>query len=192
HLKHLNKEWIGRLVKWLENAVRYHRIAIYCTTVLLLCASIIGIYSIKTSGSVIEDMPKGAGFFKDIRFFEQEYNGIMPLEMLVATERKDGVMAAATLRRRDELQEAIKEIPVYSKPISVVELVKYAKQAFYNANPEYYQLPSTQERNFILPYVRNSVSDANLLESYVDSTGRYARITTFMKDTETERMERIE
>lgn len=193
HLKHLNKKWIGRLVKWLENTVRHHRIAIYCTTVLLLCASIIGIYNIKVSGSVIEDMPKSADFFKDIRFFEKEYNGIMPLEILIDTKRKEGVMAAATLRRIDELQDVIKEIPEYSKPISVVELVKYAKQAFYNGNPEYYELPGSQERNFILPYVRNSISETNnLLESYVDSTGRFARITTFMVDTETDRMERIE
>src|SRR5690554_1086179 len=192
HLKHLNKKWVGRLVKWLENTVRNQRIAIYTTAVLLLCVSIIGIYNIRISGSMIEDMPQGAEFFKDIRFFEKEFNGVMPLEILIDTKRKEGVMAAATLRRMDELQTVIEEIPEYSKPISIVELVKYAKQAYYNGNPEYYQLPSSQERNFILPYVKNSISETNLLESYLDSTGQFARITTFMMDTETERMERIE
>ncbi|HZH70534.1 MAG TPA: efflux RND transporter permease subunit, partial [Flavobacteriaceae bacterium] len=192
HLKHLNKKWVGRLVKWLENTVRNQRIAIYTTFVLLLCVSIVGIYNIRISGSMIEDMPQGADFFQDIRFFEKEFNGVMPLEILIDTKRKEGVMAAATLRRMDELQTVIEEIPEYSKPISIVELVKYAKQAYYNGNPEYYQLPSSQERNFILPYVKNSISETNLLESYVDSTGQFARITTFMMDTETERMERIE
>lgn len=192
HLKHLNKKWVGRLVKWLENTVRNQRIAIYTTAVLLLCVSIIGIYNIRISGSMIEDMPQGAEFFKDIRFFEKEFNGVMPLEILIDTKRKEGVMAAATLRRMDELHTVIEEIPEYSKPISIVELVKYAKQAYYNGNPEYYRLPSSQERNFILPFVKNSISETNLLESYVDSTGQFARITTFMMDTETERMERIE
>lgn len=192
HLKHLNKNWIGKLVKWLVVMVRHHRFAIYTTTVVLLCLSIAGIYNMKVSGSIVEDMSKSADFFKDIRFFEEEYDGIMPLEILIDTQRPEGVMAAATLRRMEELQVFIKEIPEYSKPLSVVETVKYAKQAFYNGNPEYYELPTSQERNFIMPYARNSINENNLLESYIDSTGQYARITTFMKDTEMDRMLRIE
>lgn len=192
HLKHLNKNWIGKLVNWLVVMVRHHRFAIYTTTVILLCLSIVGIYNMKISGSIVEDMPKSADFFQDIRFFEEEYDGIMPLEILIDTQRKEGVMAAATLRRMDELQNFIMEIPEYSKPLSVVETVKYAKQAFYNGNPEYYQLPSSQERNFIMPYARNSINENNLLESYIDSTGQFARITTFMRDTEMDRMLRIE
>ncbi len=192
HLKHLNKSWISKLVKWLENTVRNHRFAIYISTVVLLCLSIAGIYQMKISGSIVEDMPKNADFFQDIRYYEEEYDGIMPLEILIDTQRKEGVLAAATLRRMDELQEYIMTIPEYSKPLSVVETVKYAKQAFYNGNPDYYQLPTSQERNFILPYVKNSINENNLLENYIDSTGQYARITTFMKDTEMERMERIE
>jgi len=192
HLKHLNKNWVGKLVNWLTHMVRHHRFAIYTTTVVLLCLSIVGIYNIKISGSVIDDMPRNAEFFKDIRFFEKEYGGIMPLEILIDTQRPEGVMAAANLRRMDELQNFIMEIPEYSKPISVVETVKYAKQAFYNNNPEFYELPTSQERNFIMPYARNSIRENNMLESYVDSTGQFARITTFMKDTEMERMLRIE
>ena len=192
HLKHLNKKWVGRLVKWLENTVRHYRIAIYSAAIVLLCMSIIGMYNIKISGSMVEDMPKRTEFFKDIRFFEQTYNGIMPLEIMVDTKRKEGVMSPATLRRIDDLQKKLNEIPEYSKPISIVELVKFAKQAFYNGNPEYYEIPTSQERNFILPYVKNSLSNANLLENYVDSTAQYARITTFMMDTETDRIEEIE
>ncbi|MEX2350755.1 MAG: efflux RND transporter permease subunit [Flavobacteriaceae bacterium] len=192
HLKHLNKKWISKLVKWLEHMVRHHRFAIYISTVVLLCLSIAGIYQMKISGSMVEDMPKNTDFFQDIRFYEEEYNGVMPLEILIDTQRKEGALAAATLRRMDELQEYISSIPEYSKPLSVVETVKYAKQAFYNGNPDYYQLPTSQERNFILPYVKNSIQENNLLENYIDSTGQFARITTFMKDTEMDRMERIE
>jgi len=192
HLKHLNKNWISKLINWLQRMVKTQRIAIYITTICLLSVSIIGIYTIKISGSLIEDMPKRAPFFKDIRFFEKEYDGIMPLEILIDTKRKEGAMAAANLRRMDELQEYIKSVPEYSKPLSVVEIVKYAKQAYYNGNPDYYQLPTSQERNFILPYAKNSINETNLLESYIDSTGQYARITAFMRDTDTDRMQRME
>lgn len=192
HLKHLNKNWIGKFVDWIERMVRERRITIYISAVILLCASIIGIYNIKISGSLIEDMPKNTEFFKDIRFFEKEYEGIMPLEIMVDTKRKKGVMSLPTLNRIDELQDHIKEIPEFANPLSIVELIKYSKQAFYNNNPEYYQLPNNQERTFILSYAKNSTTNTDLLSSYVDSTGQFARITTFMKDTDPDRFKRIE
>ena len=192
HLKHLNKNWINKFVDWMEDTVRTKKIAIYATAVLLLCASIIGMYMIRISGSIIEDMPKDEAFFKDIRFFEKEFKGIMPLEILVNTKREKGVMKSATLKRIDELQTYLEEIPEFSKPLSVVELVKYSKQAYYNGNPEYYQLPNSQERSFLLSYAKQNNKNTNLLSSYVDSTGQYARITTFIKDIKTDRFERIE
>lgn len=192
HLKHLNKKWIGGFVNWMERMVKGNRIAIYITAVVLLCVSIIGIFNIKISGSLIEDMPKGADFYRDIKFFETEYEGIMPLEILIDTKRQKGVMKLATLKRMDELHTYLEEVPELSKPLSVVELVKYSKQAYYNNNPEYYQLPNSQERTFLLSYAKNSAKSTNLLSSYVDSTGQYARITTFMKDTKTDRFDRIE
>jgi predicted RND superfamily exporter protein len=192
HLKHLNKRWIGGIVNWMERMVREHRIAIFASAIILLCASIIGIYTIRISGSLIEDMPKATGFYKDIKFFEAEYEGIMPLEILVDTKRQKGVMKLATLKRIDKLQEVIEEYPELSRPISITELVKYSKQAYYNNNPEYYQLPNSQERNFILSYAKNSAKNSDLLSAYVDSTGQYARVTTFMKDLGTDRFDRIE
>lgn len=192
HLEHLNKRWINTIVDWMEYMVKHRRITIYVTALLLLIASIIGVYQIKVSGSLIEDMPKEQAFFKDIRFFESEYNGIMPLEILVDTKRKKGVMKLATLKRMNDLENLITETPELSKPISVVSLVKYSKQAYYNGNPKYYQLPTSQENSFILSYAKKSSADVDLLKNFVDSTGQYARITTFMKDVELEKMERIE
>ncbi|MDY8136749.1 efflux RND transporter permease subunit [Aquimarina sp. 2201CG5-10] len=192
HLEHLGKKWIEKLVDWMENMVKNRRITIYFSSVIILIVSIIGIYTIKVSGSLLEDMPKGAGFYQDIEFFEKEFDGIMPLEILINTKRKQGVLKLSTLRRMEKLEELLEETPELSKPISIVNLVKYAKQTFYNGNPKYYQIPTSQERNFILPYAKSFESEAGVMKSYVDSTGQYARITTFMKDVGTEEMERIE
>ncbi|MFP4844230.1 efflux RND transporter permease subunit [Winogradskyella sp. PE311] len=192
HLEHLNKRWIGGFVDWMERMVKHKKITIYVTALILIIASMIGINQIKISGSLIEDMPQNKQFFKDIRFFEDEFNGIMPLEIMVDTKRKKGVMKLATLKRINQLEELIEETPELSRPISVVSLVKYSKQAYYNGNPKYYQLPTSQENSFILSYAKNSSSDVELLNNFVDSTGQYARITTFMKDIGTEKMERIQ
>jgi len=192
HLEHLNKRWIGGFVDWIERMVKHKKITIYVTALVLIILSMLGMNQIKISGSLIEDMPQDKQFFKDIRFFEEEFNGIMPLEIMVDTKRKKGVMKLATLKRINELEELIIETPELSRPISVVSLVKYSKQAYYNGNPKYYQLPTSQENSFILSYAKNSTSDVDLLNNFVDSTGQYARITTFMKDIGTDKMERIE
>ncbi|MGB7394122.1 MAG: efflux RND transporter permease subunit [Pricia sp.] len=191
HLKHLNKKWIDGFVNWMENIVRNKRIAVYIVSLLLLIASIIGIYQINISGSPIEDMPQNAQFFKDIRFFEEEFDGIMPVEIVIDTKRPRGVMNSGNLKKIDRLDEVITEIPELSKPVSVVNLVKYSKQAFYSGLPKYYQLPTQQESNFILSTAQRSAGNGNLLKNFVDSTGQTARVTTFIQDVKTDRMEAI-
>ncbi|RUA12514.1 MAG: RND family transporter [Flavobacteriia bacterium] len=192
HLKHLERKGMEYIVNWMEKMVRHHRIAIYAVTVIIIIASTIGVSLIRVSGSLIEDMPKGKPFYKDILFFENEFGGIMPLEILIDTKRKKGVLNMSTLKRMDKVEEEIDEIPELSRPLSVLNLIKYSKQAFYNDNPKYYQLPTQQEKNFILSYMKNSDANSNLLKNFVDSTGQYARMTTFMKDIGTDKMEQIE
>nr|WP_288934950.1 MMPL family transporter [uncultured Allomuricauda sp.] len=193
HLKHLNKKWMDIFVNWMENIVRSHRIAVYITTVAVLVLSIIGIYQMRITGSRIEDLPKKSHFYKDIQFFEAEFDGIMPMEIVVDTKRKNGVVKPATLKRMDRLGTVIDEIPELSRPISIVDLVKYSKQAFYNGIPKYYQLPTSQENTFIMNAVQKSSTEGtDLLQSFVDSTGQTARLTTYMRDVKIDRMEEIE
>lgn len=192
HLKHLNKKWIDAFVSWMERIVRHRRISVYIVSIALLVISIIGIYQIRISGSPIEDMPKNAEFFHDIRFFEKEFKGIMPVEIVVDTKTPKGVLKPATLKRMNQLGEVIEEIPELSTPVSVVNLIKYSKQAFYNGIPKYYQLPTSQENTFIMDVARKSSDKSDLLKTFVDSTGQSARITTFMRDVTTSRMEQIE
>ena len=192
HLKHLKNKTIDVFVTWMENAVRKKRINVYMVSLLGLIIGIMGIYQMKISGSLIEDMPKSAPFFQDILFFDQSFNGIVPLEIWVDSKREKGIVKPATLKRMNDLQEAIEEIPELAPPISVVNAIKYAKQAYYNGNPNFYALPTPQENSFIYPFLNNSDGSSQLLNGYVDSTGQYGRITTYMKDIKTDRMVEIE
>lgn len=195
HLSHLNKNYLSTLLNWVEHLVRYKRNLIYSIYGILLVFSVVGVTQMKVSGSLIGEMPKSASFFKDIVFFEKEFNGVMPLEIMINTKHKKGVFKASTLRKMDELQQTIDSLPELSKPVSIVNLVKYSKQAFYNGNPEYYSMPDSQEQAFVLSYGKGlgkGKNKDNLMKSYVDKTGQYARITTFMKDIGTEEMAKIE
>jgi uncharacterized protein len=194
HLDHLNRKSLSTFLNWILRTIKYNRFGIYITSILLLVLGIVGIYKIKISGSILEDMPKKTVFFDDIRFFEKEFDGVLPLEIMIDTKQKKGVMKLAVLKKMEKLEETIQEIPELSKPLSIVSLIKYSKQAYYNGNPEYYELPTSQEQAFILSFAKKATQNSkeNMLKSYVDSTGQWARITTFIKDENGEKMEEIE
>lgn len=194
HLNHLERESLTSFLKWIVNTVKYNRLGVYITSICLLIFGIIGIYKIRISGSIIEDMPKKTGFFEDIRFFEKEFDGVMPLEIMIDTKRKNGAMKLSNLRRMEELEQTITDVPELSKPLSIVNIAKSFNQAYYNGNPDFYSLPSNQEEIFLLPYIKNSLKKANdnQLKSYITSDGSIARMTTFIKDENGEKMEAIE
>jgi predicted RND superfamily exporter protein len=194
HLDHLERSYAVSFLNWVQKTVKNRRTIVYVVVLVLLTSGTFGIFKMRISGSLIEDMPKKAAFYDDIVFFEKEFDGVMPIEILIDTKKKKGVMKLATLKRMDELQQTIDSIPELSKPISIVNLVKYSKQAYYNNNPEYYELPTSQEQAFILSYAKNSVKNSkdNVMKSYVDATGQYTRITTFIKDEGINNLDAIE
>ena len=192
HLNHLNNDWLNTFVGFLSNTVKKKRIPVFIISILCLCISIVGINKIEISGNLIEDMPKKSGFVKDIKFFEKEFKGILPLEIMIDSRRKNGMMRLGNIKRMNDFHEHILRIPELSSPISIVNLSKYIKQSFYNGNPKYFQLPSSQENTFISTYVKNSDLNIGENNSYIDENGQIARITTMIGEIDTERMEGIE
>ncbi len=194
HLRHLKNKTIRKFIKILEHIVKHKKINTYTTSLILIILSIIGIYQINISGSMLDDMPKKQDFFKDIIFFDEQFNGIVPLQIIVDTKRKDGVFKLSTLKRLDKIENVIKKIPELSSPNSVTQIVKFAKQAYYNGNPNYFSLPSSQENRFIMSYFKNYMpeSEKSFTNNFVDKENKIARITTFMKDISTIRIEEIE
>jgi uncharacterized protein len=194
HLGHLEREYLTSFMNWIVRTVKFNRVGVYVTAIILLVFGIIGIYEIRISGSIIEDMPKKSAFFNDIRFFEKEFDGVMPLEIMIDTKKKNGAMKLTNLRRMEDLEETISDIPELSKPLSIVNVAKSFNQAFYNGNPDFYALPSPNEEFALLPYIKNSQkkSKDNQLKSYISNDGSVARITTFIKDENGEKMKSIE
>ncbi|MDG1032059.1 MAG: MMPL family transporter [Flavobacteriaceae bacterium] len=192
HLKHLNNDWLNSFVDFLGNTVKKRRIPVFIISILCLCISIVGMNKIEISGNLIEDMPAKSEFVRDIKFFEKEFKGVLPLEIMIDSRRKNGITRLANLKRMNDFHEHILKIPELSSPISVVNISKYVKQSFYNGNPNYFQLPSSQENTFISGYLKNSSIKLGENNSYINETGQIARITTMIGEIDTERMEGIE
>lgn len=191
HLKHLDKSWVDKFSQWKINVVQKYRPITYMVSILILGVSLIGVTKMYVSGSMLEDMPQDTKFIHDVRYFENQFEGVMPLEIVIDTKRKNGVNKMSTLKRMDRLEQYIDLVPEMGRPLSVVSLVKYAKQTYYNGNPDYYEMPTSNEAPFIMEYVKNSEGDVNMLQNLVDADGQVARISVLVKDVGTEEMELI-
>ena len=94
-------------IDWMENNVRYKRRNVYVISLFFLIVGIIGINKIKISASMIEDMPKKSDFFKDIQYYDKEFSGVVPIEILINTKRKNGIRSLSTLKKINQLHRKI-------------------------------------------------------------------------------------
>ena len=189
HLSHLERTWMNKLSAWMEKVVLNHRNIVYFSTVLLLVFAFYGVSKIETTGNIVDDIPKDDPIAVDLDFFERNFAGVMPFEVMVNTHKNNGVSKSSTLKRIQKLENVLAEYPEISSTSSIADLAKFSKQAYYNGNPDYYSLPSSQEKNFILKYAKNTLGDSgDIFNSFIDSTKSVARISARMKDIGTKQM----
>lgn len=189
HLSHLERTWMNKLSIWMEKVILNHRNIVYFSTVLLLVFAFYGVSKIETTGNIVDDIPKDDPIAIDLDFFERNFTGVMPFEVMVNTHKNNGVSKSSTLKRIQKLENVLAEYPEISSTSSIADLAKFSKQAYYNGNPDYYSLPSSQEKNFILKYAKNTLGDsADIFNSFIDSTKSVARISARMKDIGTKQM----
>jgi predicted RND superfamily exporter protein len=192
--KHLDSKMTVAFIGRLEKTVVDHRKWVYIIAVSLLAISAYGISKMKSTGYMVDDLPHHNVIFKDLKFFEKNLEGIMPLEIMVETKKKGGALKLSTLKRIDKLNDSLKQYPEISSSISLVEAAKFANQAYYNGKEKYYKLPSNQTKNILLSYVAKAEknSEAELFETFVNKTKTISRMSFRIKDIGTTKMEAME
>jgi predicted RND superfamily exporter protein len=181
HTKHIEeslaKSLIDKVVFW----VQHYRNPIYMVMGVLILIGVVGAFRLKTSGTIVDDISKRDPIYKDMLFFEKHFKGIMPLEITVDTRKKKGVMNLATLKKIDRLQDSLKTYKELSKALSIVEVIKTARQAFYAGDSQYYALPNSNELTFMAGYIPSFKSQKrSILNNFIDSTYRVTRISIQM------------
>ena len=190
-IKHLDNKYMDGFVELLIRLVTNHRKWIYATTFIIAGVSIWGMTMIRTTGNFTDDIPDTDKLIVDLKFFENNFHGVMPFEITIDTKKKNGVMKLSTLRKIDELQKVLRDYPEFSKALSIAEVIKFAKQGFYNGDSAFYSLPTNEEVSFLLPYAQNMDLKGSSTSSFIDSTRQYTRISVQMADIGTVEMQRI-
>ncbi|MEA3504751.1 MAG: MMPL family transporter [Bacteroidota bacterium] len=194
HVKHLENKHTQRIVDIVVFYVIKKRVLIYSVTAFFFVVGIIGILQLKTTGRLVDDISQSDKLYKDMIFLQDQVNGILPFEISIDTKKPKGAMSLSTLRKIDRFQDTLATYPEFSKPLSIAEVAKASKQAFYNGKVKYYTLPNFQEKNFILSYLPKSDSKNNnktILNSFIDSTLQETRISVQMANIGTNEIKRI-
>jgi hypothetical protein len=192
HTQHLDKKWVNASVAILVKLVQYKRTQIYIVTLAIVILGIFGIFKVKTTGNLTDDLPKDGVLYKDIKFFEQNFSGVMSCEVLVDTKKKNGLMKISVIKKIEQLQLVLDSFPEFSRAISIVDFTKYAKQTFYNGDTSFYTLPNSQEKSWIFSYANNLQNDNVLSKNiFTDSLNQVARISMRMSDISTPKLDSI-
>ena len=192
HFSHLDKSTVSKLIERVVKVVLTKRNPIYITTVALLLIAIFGMIRLKTTGKIVDDIPQKDKMYKDLVFMEEHFKGVMPFEISIDTRKRKGVQKLSTKKKINELEQVLATYPELSKSLSVAEVLKFSKQAFYNGDESMYGLPNNQEKNFILKYIpKVEKNKKSIINSFIDTTMRYTRISTQMANLGTNDIQRI-
>jgi len=190
-LKHLEFKAVGKFLGLLDLIVHRHRYRVFAVTAIILTFAIVGLTRLYSVAYMVDDIPEKSELKQDLYFFEDNFSGVMPLEIIIDFGRPKSTINARNLRKVDRLERALEPLENISSPISIVSFAKAVRQAFYNGNDRFYGLPSPSDRNVILSYLSNRDGDAGLLDSFVDSTGQVMRVSLKIADIGSEKMDSL-
>jgi len=196
HTRHLTNKRSNFFIEFQVKLVQKYRPAVYIVAIILTVASIFGMVRIKPSGKVADDVPKHSDTYRDITYFENNFTGIMPFEVMIDTKKEKRVILSGNLWKKvDELQDSIQSLGMFSHPVSLIEIMKYGNQAYYKGNPKQYIVPNQFDKSKVLDYFRRGLGNRNdsmqQTQSYLDTTWRYVRIRAQMKDMGTYEMDAV-
>ena len=194
HIKYLENKYLTRVLVKIERWTFNHTKWVFGVTLFLVVISIVGVLKIKKEAFIVDDLPKKDKLYTDLKWFEQNAGGVMPLEIVIDTKKKNGlVRSTKPLDHIETLQQFLLMQPELGKPLGLMEGIKFAKQAFYDGDSNSYSVPTGTEMAFIAPYLKpvdeKAIHQANaaksptaLLSKFVDADKRATRISVNMKD----------
>ncbi|HEU4718359.1 MAG TPA: MMPL family transporter [Bacteroidia bacterium] len=199
-MKHLSGKNINKLLDWINKLVHHHRPAIFITITILTIISALGFLRVKLNGYLVDDLPKNDPIYTDLRFFEHHFKGVLPFE--IAIEVKDSKDSLApknlfdhdgeVLYNIDRLQDSISSRPEFSRPVSIVEGLKFSYQALKNGNPKAYRLPNNHlDLKELADYSGTVSNKQQMLDAFIDSTHKFTRISFQMADIGSDSSEKV-
>jgi predicted RND superfamily exporter protein len=184
HTEHLQAKRINRLLKKVDYWAQHKRPAVYTIVVIITLIGFWGMTQLNVLGYVVDDLPKNDPVYEDLRFFEKNFNGVLPFEISIDSKKDGGILSnnAAALYKINRLQKIVATHAEFSKPISIAEGIKFTYQSYRGGNPKYYKIPGAADLKTLSEYSGTLTGQGNKLQFFIDSSKRYTRVSFQMAD----------
>jgi uncharacterized protein len=190
HTKYLDNKLLENFLIKIERWTINNKKTVYGVTIVLVLFAISGLFKLKSEGFIVDDLPKNDKIYTDLKWFETNFHGVMPLEIVIDTKKKNGVLASdmEVLLDIEEFSSIIDSMPETARPLSLVEGLKFFNQAYYDNDSLSYALPITIPASLrnVLRANKDSIKETGLTKLMTSFIGRdslsVARISVTMKD----------
>jgi predicted RND superfamily exporter protein len=184
HLKHLDSSKLRAMLSKVALITSEHRKSIYISVIIIVVISIIGLFQIKANGFVVDDLPSKDPLLVDLHYFEKNYGGVLPFEIVINTKEPNGLLKnnAKALYKINKAQKMLSTYKELARPVSVVEIIKFMNQSYKGGESKFYKMPSATDLKQLSDYVKEDKEKENQLKPFIDSTRQYTRISAQMAD----------
>ncbi len=191
--KHLESKRIVKIINGLINISQNYRGTVYVSVIFIAGIAGFGLSKLNNDALIVDDIQDNDPVLIDMKSYEKNFNGIVPFEIIIDTQKKGRATKLKTLQKLEEVYELLAEYDEFAKPLSILDVIKYSTQAFYNGDPTEYRLPLKNEMGFIFDYASRSFSgnSSNLLKKVMDEERREIRISLQMRDVGSKRTKEL-
>jgi len=197
-LNYLDVKFFTNVLLRIEQWVLHHKNIVYAITLVAVIFSIAGIFNLKTEGFIVDDLPKTDKIYTDLKFFETNFHGVMPLEIIIDSKKRYGLAGTRILPvlvKMDSLSGYITKQKEMSKPLSIAEGIKFVEQGFYEGDSSDYRIPDSYQAAFLSGYLKtdydssdNKNNLSSLLTSFIDTAKESTRMSVSMADVGTKKL----
>jgi uncharacterized protein len=203
--KYLNNRWLTSFLLRIEKWVMQHQKTVYAITAAVLIFSVVGIFKLKSVAYIVDDLPQTDKIYTDLKFFESNFKGVMPLEIVLDTKKPKGILRSdIDINKIAFFQDSfLAKQKNIAKPLSVIDGIKFTYQALSEGQGDStYTLPAfgnplkdlhdkIRQVNVRKENKEMTASDSatiKLAGSFIDSTEQFLRISMSMADIGTKEL----
>ncbi|MDZ7848322.1 MAG: MMPL family transporter [Owenweeksia sp.] len=124
HYLHLDKPWLVGFTDFLTRTVHQHRKLVYGFAISLAALAAYGATQIKATGNITEEYKESDPLLQDLRFLEEKFGGVVPLEIIIDTKKPNGAERLSFIKKMAELTGFT---PPLASPLPLPFISRWAK-----------------------------------------------------------------
>jgi predicted RND superfamily exporter protein len=191
HVRYLENKLLQNLLTKIERWTFVHTKWVFSITLVLVAVSLFGLTKIKKEAFIVDDLPKKDKLYTDLKWFEKEGGGVMPLDIVIDAKKKFGLKKESALFDIDKLHEFLSAQPELGKPIGLIDGTKFLNQVYSGGDSASYTVPSLSVMIGMADMLkakddsntnRNEKNPTQLLSKFIDKDFQSTRVSVNMKD----------